>query len=214
MGKCGGELSDAIFTSQVYLTNPARRLIDSMKINSFTTSIMATPYARQVRSILLISALIGSLTTACKKSGIGGGPDVDPRDQYVGTYAGTARRTLYVSADIFQGPIPGTSTTTITKSANAGEIYIENTVVFNGGFTGGYTLKVTATVDAANGTNFTVIDKQSDQIDLPSGKVDAAYTATAVFDPKTNQVVYTATARARRNGAEYSRTDEVTSTRK
>jgi len=172
---------------------------------------MTTPYAiRQVRNALLAIAVIGSLTTACKKSGIGGA-DVDPRDQYVGTYEGTSRRTYYVSADIFQGPIPGTSTTTVTKSPSPQEIYIENTVVFNNGFTGGYTVKVTAMVE---GANFTVIDKQSDQIDLPSTKVDAQYSATGVFDTNTKQIAYSATARALRNGAQYSRTDEISSTKK
>ncbi|HLL97214.1 MAG TPA: hypothetical protein VK404_19730 [Spirosoma sp.] len=172
---------------------------------------MATPYAiRPVCSALLALALIASLTTACKKS-VFGGADVDPRDQYVGTYNGTSRRTYYVSADIFQGPIPGTATTNITKSSNAGEIYIENTVVFNGGFTGGYTVRVTATLD---GPNFTVIDKRADQIDLPNGKVTSDYAASGTFDAATKQIVYSATARALRNGAQYSRTDEITNTRK
>jgi hypothetical protein len=49
---------------------------------------MATSYAiRSFRNALLAIVLVASLTTACKKSGIGGG-DVDPRDQYVGTYDG------------------------------------------------------------------------------------------------------------------------------
>lgn len=171
---------------------------------------MPTAYAVQsVRNAFLALLIVGSLTTACKKSG--GADAVDPRDQYVGTYTGTSRRTLYVSADIFQGPIPGVSTTTITKGSNSKEIYIETTVVNNGGFTGGYTLKVTAELD---GTNFTVIDKTTDQIELPSGKVDSDYTATGVFDTNTKQFGYSSTARALRNGAQYSRTDEMTSTLK
>ncbi|MFD2933108.1 hypothetical protein [Spirosoma flavum] len=171
---------------------------------------MVTHYAvRSFRTTFLALFVIGSLTTACKKSG--SASDVDPRDQYVGTYAGTSRRTLYVSADIFQGPIPGVSTTTVTKASNAHELYIENTVVYNNGFTGGYTERVTATL---TGVNFTVIDKASDQIELPSGKVDSDYTATGVFDASTKQLVYSATARALRNGAQYSRTDEITSAKK
>jgi hypothetical protein len=172
---------------------------------------MATTFAtRPFRSAVLALALIASLTTACKKSGLGGA-DVDPRDQYVGKYDGTSRRTYYVSADIFQGPIPGTSTTNVTKSSNPGEIYIENTVVFNGGYTGGYTVRVTATLD---GPNFTVIDKQADQLELLNGKVTSDYAATGTFDAATKQFVYSATARALRNGAQYTRTDEITNTRK
>ncbi len=171
---------------------------------------MATYNAAQsLRTTFLALLVVGSFATACKKSG--GADDVDPRDQYVGTYVGTSRRTYYVSADIFQGPMPGTSTTTVTKASNPKEIYIENTVVFNGGFTGGYTVKVTAELD---GANFTVIDKSTDQIELPSGKVDSDYTATGVFDTSTKQMAYSSTARALRNGAQYSRTDETTSTLK
>lgn len=171
---------------------------------------MATHYAvRSLRNTFLALVAIGSLTTACKKSD--GTADVDPRDQFVGTYAGTTRRTFYVSADIFQGPMPGASTTTVTKASNPKEIYIENTIVFNGGFTGGYTVKATAELD---GTNFTVIDKTTDQIDLPSGSVASDYTATGVFDTSTKQIVYSSTARALRNGAQYSRTDETTGTLK
>ncbi|WP_460938406.1 hypothetical protein [Spirosoma humi] len=171
---------------------------------------MITTYAvRSLRNTFLALVILGSLTTACKKSG--GADAVDPRDQYVGTYTGTSRRTLYVSADIFQGPIPGESTTTITKASNSKEIYIETTVANNGGFTGGYTLKVTAELD---GANFTVIDKATDQIELPSGKVDSDYAATGAFDVSNKQFGYSSTARALRNGAQYSRTDEVTGVKK
>ena len=171
---------------------------------------MATSNAvRSSRNALFALLVISSITTACKKSG--SGADVDPRDQYVGSYTGTSRRTFYVSADIFQGPIPGASTITVTKASDAKQIYIETTVVFNGGFTGGYSLKVTAELD---GSNFSVIDKTTDQIALPSGSVDSDYTATGVFDASTKQMVYSATARALRNGAQYSRTDEITNTLK
>lgn len=171
---------------------------------------MATTYAvRSLRNTFLALFFIGSLTTACKKSGEADA--VDPRDQYVGTYTGTSRRTFYASADIFQGPIPGESTTTVTKSSNSKEVYIETTVVNNGGFTGGYTLRVTAELD---GANFTVIDKSSDQIELPSGKVDSDYTATGTFDISNKQFGYSSTARALRNGAQYSRTDEISGVKK
>lgn len=171
---------------------------------------MSTAYAiPSLRNAFLTLLILGSLTTACKKSG--GADAVDPRDQYVGVYNGDSRRTLYFVADIFQGPIPGVATTTITKGSNSKEIYIETTVVNNGGFTGGYSLRVTAEVD---GANFTVIDKSTDQIELPNGKVDSDYTATGTFDTSKKQFVYSSTARALRNGAQYSRTDEITSTMK
>ncbi|GAB3736309.1 hypothetical protein [Spirosoma lituiforme] len=171
---------------------------------------MSTTYAvPSLRNAFLTLLILGSLTTACKKSG--GADAVDPRDQYVGTYVGDSRRTIYVVADILQGPIPGVATTTITKGSNSKELYIETTVANNGGFTGGYTLRVTAEVDEST---FTVIDKSTDQIELPSGKIDSDYTATGAFDTSKKQFVYSATARALRNGAQYSRTDEITSTLK
>lgn len=167
---------------------------------------MTTSYAgRAFRNAFWALLVVGSLTTACKKSG--GTDTVDPRDQYVGTYTGTSRRVYYAGTDAFIGPVPGTTTTNITKGTNADEIMIETTVAFNGGYTGGYTLKVTAKMSDAN---FTVTDKTTDQLELPNGNVASDYTAAGAFDVATKQFAYSSTARGLRNGTQYSRTDDIT----
>ena len=158
-----------------------------------------SPAVRQFRNVLMVLLVMGSLITACKKSG---GSDVDPRDQYVGTYEGQFRITINIGADALSSE-GGASTTTITKGANPKEIYLET--VYNNS----YTEKVTAEL---NSPNFTVIDKNSDQITLNNTKITSDYNATGVFEK--NQFAYSASAKALRNGTQYSKTYEITGTRK
>ena len=174
---------------------------------------MAIPYAlRSVRNTLLAIALIGSLTTACKKSGIGGG-DVDPRDQYVGTYEGGEKG--YQSTITF-GTFPtdetGPATIAVTKGANASEIYVDISSK----------PRMTAKLDEASLTNFSVIDKSSDQINLViNGKqytFNSSYSATGVFgkDQATGKqtVVINTTAGTVQSGTTVRRTETIVGTRK
>ncbi|GAB4022529.1 hypothetical protein [Spirosoma koreense] len=162
---------------------------------------------RSLRNLLLAALFISGLTTACKKSG-GSDPTVDPRDQYVGTYTGTYRNTIYIVADIFGSPRAGDATATITKGSNAKEIYIE--LVTAGDITGDRNLKVTAELD---GVNFTVIDKNTDTIPI-GNPVGSDYTASGVFDPNTKTFSYSSVANGLRNGAQYKQTYEVVATKK
>lgn len=164
---------------------------------------MATLSAvRSFQTVLLMALLAGFLTTGCKKSA---GSEVDPRDQYVGTYTGTYRITIYFSADIFS-ITPGTASINVTKASSANEVYIETT------YDGNYKEKVTADITDAN---FTVIDKTTDQIVFSStNKVDTDYKATGSFNVATKAMAYSATARGLRNGAEYTKTYEITGTMK
>ena len=168
---------------------------------------MATYRAVQsLRTTFLALFFVASLTTACKKSG--GADDVDPRDQYVGTYTGTYRNTIYIVEDIFGEPKSGTSTITVTKGSNPKEIYVE--VVTVGDRAGDKTLKVTAELD---GANYTVIDKNTDSIPI-GNPVSSDYTASGAFDPNTKQASYTSVARGMRNGALYRQTYDVVGTKK
>lgn len=169
---------------------------------------MTTSYAvRSFRNLLIAALIITGLTTSCKKSG-GSDPDIDPRDQYVGTYTGTYRNTIYIVEDIFGEPRAGASTITVTKGSNPKEIYVE--VVTAGDRAGDKTTKVTAEL---NGVNFTVIDKNTDTIPI-GNPVSSDYTASGVFDPNTKQASYSSVARALRNGAQYRQTYEVVGTKK
>lgn len=169
---------------------------------------MATSnFVYSFRTLLLALLVVGGLMTSCKKSG-GSDPEIDPRDQYVGTYTGTYRNTIYVVEDIVSGPKAGTATTTITKGSNPKEIYLE--IVTVGDINGDKKLNVTADLD---GVNFAVIDKNTDVIPLPR-PLDSDYTASGVFDPSTKLFSYSSVARAVRNGAQYRQTYEITGTKK
>ena len=137
---------------------------------------MATSYAiRSFRNALLAIVLVGSLTTACKKSGIGGG-DVDPRDQYIGTYDGGYQASNLINNSLESSRESGKVTVTITKSEVANQFYID--LVFNGAASQKLTAELT------NNT-FTVIDKQSETL-VFDGKTyaNAKYTATGQFVEK------------------------------
>jgi len=169
---------------------------------------MAKSYAvRSFCNLLIAIVLVSGLTTACKKSG-GSDPDIDPRDQYVATYTGTYRNSIYLVEDLYDEPRAGTSTITVTKGSNPKEIYIE--ILTAGDRTGDRNLKVTAELD---GVNFTVIDKNADTIPLPR-PADSDYSASGVFDPNTKQISYASVARAVRNGLQIRQTYEIVGTRK
>ncbi len=174
---------------------------------------MAIPYAtRSIRTALLVTALIGSLTTACKKSGLGGA-DVDPRDQYVGTYEGGAGG--YQSRITF-GTFPtdetGPATIIVTKGDNPKEIYLDVSSK----------PRMTAKLDDASLSNFSVIDKSTDQINLViNGKqftLNSNYSATGVFgkDQATGKetVVINTTAETLQSGTTVRRAETIVGTRK
>ena len=168
---------------------------------------MAIPYTiRQVRNALLAIALISTLTTACKKSGIGGA-DVDPRDQYVGTYEGGYQAAIQIAdGDPLDSEV-GTATVSITKSSSAREIYLD--ILFNKV----NQERLTAELDAT-GTKFTILDKKQDQIVLNNTKIDAQYSATGVFDVSKKEVAITTTSEALRGGVRYVKRGAITGTMK
>ena len=167
---------------------------------------MTTSYvARSTRFTLLALLIIGSLVTGCKKSG-GTDPDVDPRDQVVGTYNGGF--SIVITAGTFAGnPETGTAVSTVTKSSSPKQIVVENNYA-----NGGYIEKVTAELQS-DGT-YLVIDKKTDQITALGKTLDADYTGSAVFDVASSQFSYTSTARVLQTGTEVKRVNIVTGTKK
>lgn len=137
---------------------------------------MATSYAiRSFHNALLAIVLVGSLTTACKKSGIGGA-DVDPRDQYIGTYDGGYSASNLVNNSLESSREEGKVSVTITKSEVPNQFYVD--LVFNG------TASQKLTAEMTNST-FTIIDKQSETL-IFDGKSypNSKYTATGQFVEK------------------------------
>lgn len=173
---------------------------------------MAMPNAvSRFCNLLIAVLLIGSFATACKKSG-GSGPEIDPRDQYVGTYEGGegAYNSVITIGTLALSPEKGPASITVTKSANPKEIYID---IAN------RPPKLTAEL---NGANFTVIDRTSDQITLvvngQRNVIDGNYTATGVFGKDQasgkDAIVITATTEALQSGTTIKRVESINGTRK
>lgn len=170
---------------------------------------MATRNAfRSLRNLLVAFTVIGLLTTACKKSG-SGGSDVDPRDQYVGTYDGGDRgyQSVITLGTLPLNPEYGATSIVVTKGANPNELYIE---------AGQQSYKVTAEL---SGSTFTVIDKTSGQIFIPpSNTYTGAYKANGIFDvdPSTGKktMVITATTETLKDGTSVKRVETFVGTKK
>lgn len=167
---------------------------------------MTTTYSiRFTRFALLALLVIGSLLTSCKKSG-GTDPDIDPRDQIVGTYTGGF--SIVITAGTFVGNAEtGTSVTTVTKSASPKQIIVENNYA-----NGGYIEKVTAELQSDG--SYLVNDKKTDQITALGKTLASDYTGTAVFDVSQSTFAYTATARTMETGTEVKRVNVLTGTKK
>ncbi len=164
---------------------------------------MAIPYAtRSIRTVLLVTALIGSLTTACKKSGLGGA-DVDPRDQYVGAYEGGYQAASTVNNALPYDEESGTITINVLKSQVANQLYIE--LVFNG------TNKQNLTAELVN-TEFKVIDKQNEPIKFNGRNFDGQYSATGQFVEKA--ITINTVTETLQSGVTLTRRGSISGTRK
>lgn len=155
---------------------------------------MATLHtAPSVRNLLMVALIVGIFTSACKKSG--SGSDVDPRDQYVGTYDGGTKgyQSVITLGTLSLAPEYGATTLVVSKGSNPKEIYIE---------AANQSLKVTGELTDAG---FTVIDKTSGQIFIPpSNTFTGSYKATGVFGKDQasgkNAIVLTATTETLKDG--------------
>ena len=151
--------------------------------------------------------IVSSLVTGCKNSS-STDPDIDPRDQILGTYSGGFSVTISI-ASLVGNPETGTSVTTITKASSSKQILVENNYA-----NGGYIEKVTAELQSDG--SYLVIDKKADQINVAAlgKKLDSDYTGSAVFDVSNGTFAYTSTARAMQTGTEVKRVNTLTGTRK
>ena len=165
---------------------------------------MATPYAiRSLRNAVLAIALISTVTTGCKKSGLGGA-DVDPRDQYVGTYDGGYQASTLVNNSLESSRESGKITFSVTKSTVDKQLYID--LLYNGTTS----QKVTAELTENNG--FTVIDKQSDTIQFDGKTYPGKYTATGQFVAKV--ITMNTVTETLQSGVTLSRRGSLSGTKK
>lgn len=167
---------------------------------------MATAHATQsVRKALLALALLVSVTTACKKSGLGGA-DVDPRDQYVGVYDGGYTSTIYINNALpTSDPESGKAQITVTKAQTANQMYVE--LVFNG------SAKQRVTAELTDAT-FTIIDKQSEPLLFGGRTYNAKYTAQGQFVVKEKAFTLNSTAETQQLGVTLTKRGDITGTRK
>lgn len=164
-----------------------------------TVSFTIRPFFRLLPALLLLVAL----TTSCKKSG-GSDPDVDPREQYVGTFEGGMTSSLNVGG--FEGTAQtGTATTVITKAANPRELYIDVTSSL------GRPTPFKLTAELTD-KGFTVIDRKTDQMNVLGKTVEGTFTATGVL--AGSQLSITATTEGLSTGATVRRNESISGTKK
>lgn len=164
---------------------------------------MATAHAiRSVRNALAVAALLVTLTTACKKSGLGGA-DVDPRNQYAGTYEGGYQTATLVNNSLESNRESGKITITVTKSETANQFYLD--LLFNGVTN----QKLTAELV---GNAFTVIDKQSETLSFDGKNYTAKYTATGQFTDKV--ITLNTVTETLQSGVTLSRRGDISGTKK
>ncbi|GAB3569677.1 hypothetical protein GCM10027578_24580 [Spirosoma luteolum] len=149
--------------------------------------------------VTLLSCLV--LTTACKKSG--SGSDVDPRDQYVGTYDGGYQASTLINNSLESSRESGTLVINVTKSQVDNQLYLALT--FNN------TTKQNLTAELS-GASFTIIDKQKETIAFDGKSYDANYSATGQF--VTNTIAINTTAETLQAGITITRRGGLTGTKK
>lgn len=167
---------------------------------------MAPPHAiHSVCKALLAVALLVSVTVACKKSGIGGA-DVDPRDQYIGTYEGTYRTTTLINNTLpATAPETGKAQVTVSKAQPANQVYLE--ILFNGA------TKQALTAELTDAT-FTIIDKQSEPFPFGGQTYTAKYTAQGQFVIKDKTFVMNTVAETLAQGVTLTKRGDINGTKK
>lgn len=165
---------------------------------------MATAHAiRSVRNALAAVALLVTLTTACKKSGLGGA-DVDPRNQYIGVYDGGYQAATLVNNSFESNKESGKITITVTKSEVAKQLYLD--LLFNG------LTKQRLTAELSDNTKFTIIDKQNETLSFDGQNYTGKYSATGQFVDKA--ITLNTVTETLQSGLTISRRGEISGTKK
>ncbi|GAB3955352.1 hypothetical protein GCM10028805_42730 [Spirosoma harenae] len=164
---------------------------------------MATYYAfRSFRSTFIALIAIGCLVTSCKN--MGGGDNVDPREQYLGVYDGGYQASTLVNNSYESRRESGTIQVTVSKAQNANQVTLD--LVFNG------STKQTMTAELSNAT-FTIVDKSTEALTFDGKTInDAKYTAQGQFVDKT--IVINTTTETLQSGLTISRLGNISGTLK
>ncbi len=153
--------------------------------------------------ILLLGALMGS----CKPGENGTEVEIDPRDQYIGSYTGgyTGQTTSGpFPLNIFSGP----AVIEVTKAPAVKEMLI--TITYNKGIQFENSEKLTAElVD----NKFTIIDKTKEPVTVGPTTYELPYKATGEFTIK-NEFVMVTSAEIVRDGTTLKKVASVTGAKK
>ncbi|QKZ14997.1 hypothetical protein [Spirosoma sp. KUDC1026] len=162
----------------------------------------SNPLIVSFRNVFIALLVIGSLATGCKR--LGSESDVDPREQYLGTYSGGAQISTNVGGFEYN-PESYSMVVTVTKAANDNEIYLDKN--YNNG---ALTERVTAQL---TGTTFKVIDKTRNIIRVNGNtQVEGDYSSQGVLE--NNTIAMTSVTEARQSGAVVRLVESVNATRK
>lgn len=151
--------------------------------------------------VLLLGALASCKQLAGKEA------EIDPRDQYVGTYQGG------YSGQVTTGPFvsqifSGSATITVEKAASLKEVAL--TFVYNKGQAFESTEKLTAEL---TDRKFVIIDKRIEKVSSGPTTYDLPYTGTGEFTEK-NQFVMTTSAEIERSGTILKKVAGITGEKK
>ena len=154
----------------------------------------------------LYCLLLFSVLASCKQ-GIGAEAEIDPRDQYVGTYQGG------YSGQVTTGPFvsqifSGSAVITVEKAPAPKEVML--TFVYNKGQAFENTEKLTAELNARK---FTIIDKRIEKVSSGPTTYELPYTAIGEFTEK-NQFVMTTSAEIERAGTILKKVAGITGEKK
>lgn len=122
------------------------------------------------RPLLFVLLALVTLATGCRTSG--SADEVDPRDQYVGTYDGGYQASTLVNNSRESNRENGTVSIAVTKTQVANQLYF--TITFNG------STKQTLTAEL-NGSAFTIIDKQTESFIYDGQSIEGTYKASGQF---------------------------------
>jgi len=157
-------------------------------------------------NFLFCVLLLGAFSS-CKQLGSGVDVDIDPRDQYVGTYQGGYSGQI-TTGSFVSSIFSGSAVITVAKAAAAKEVTL--TFVYNKGQAFENTEKLTAEL---TDRRFVIIDKRKETVTLGPSTYELPYTASGEFTEKS-QIAMTTSAEIERGGTILKKVAGITGEKK
>lgn len=158
------------------------------------------------RNLFYCVLFLGALAS-CKPGG-GIGVEIDPRDQYVGTYQGGYSGQV-TTGSFVQQIFSGTASIQVEKAASPKEVKL--TFIYNQGKAIESTEKLTAEL---NDRKFTIIDKRVDNVQVGPTTYELPYVGTGEFVVDRGQIAMTTSAEIERGGTILKKVAGITGEKK